>query len=93
MTKKNREKWHPTISDKSVARAAKALVQGEAGPHDQQMFMNWLIETACQTYDEPFDPDNPHITSYVLGRRSVGLAVVKHINLNMKVFEGQGDGS
>lgn len=87
MTNKAKEKWHPTTSNQAVARAARALVEGVAGTDDQQLFMKWLIEVACQTYDEPFDPDNQHVTSYVLGRRSVGLAVVKHINMTQAVFE------
>lgn len=93
MTKNKREIWHPTVSDKRVARAARALAEGVAGTDDQQLFMNWLINTACHTYDEPFQPDNQNVTNYILGRRSVGLAVVKHINMSMKVFEGQDDGS
>mgnify|MGYP001003667475 CR=1 FL=1 len=39
--------------------------------------LDWIINQACQTYDDPFAPGQPDVKDYVLGRRSVGLAIIK----------------
>ncbi len=82
-----REIWHPPLYTKEVTRAVQALAQGTAGPGDQQRALKWIIETACLTYDEPFRPGTPDVIDYMLGRRSVGLAIVKLIKLQPeKIF-------
>ena len=76
-----REVWHPPLYNKEVMRAVQALATGTAGPGDQQKALNWIIETACLTYDEPFRPCSPDVINYMLGRRSIGLAIVKLLKL------------
>lgn len=79
--------------DEQVAYVVQALVRGEANEGQQKQFLEWLVHKACDTYGEPFDPDNARLTDYQLGRRSVGLAVVKHINANIgKLKEAKADG-
>ena len=68
---------------KDAAYAIQALARGEATPEQQKFALKWLTEDACQTYDEPFTPDNARVTDYRLGRRAVGLAIVKHINISL----------
>lgn len=84
---KRKELWHPTQSDVAVAQAIQNMATGTASEAQQKAVLDWLITTACQTYEEAFVPDNPRVTDYVLGRRSVGLAIVKHLHLNTAAFK------
>ena len=61
-----------------------ALAQGKASSTQQQRALDWIIKKASATYDEPFRPGRPDLVSYMLGRRSVGLAIVKLLNLKIK---------
>jgi hypothetical protein len=86
--RKRREPWHPPQYDKADVGAIQALARGEAQPHQQKRVLDWIVNTAAQTYDEPYRPDSPDMVSYLLGRRSVGLAIVKLMKLNIaKVFK------
>lgn len=105
MTK--REMWHPPLYDKPDAVAVQALARyaqlalvppqpGEEvvppSPEQVKRVLDWLINGACATYDEPFLPGQEDVRNYMLGRRSVGLAVVKLMKLNIgKVFHGKDD--
>lgn len=83
---KRKELWHPAQSDIPVAQAIQNMAAGKASEAQQKAVLDWLINVACQTYEEPFTPDNARVTDYVLGRRSVGLAIVKHLHLNIAAF-------
>lgn len=78
-------KAHPGLVplDQKAAYAAQAMARGEATDSQQQYFLDWLINIAAGTYDEPFDPESQNVTDYRLGRRAVGLAVVKHLNVKI----------
>jgi hypothetical protein len=39
--------------------------------------LDWIILHAAQTYDEPFSPGQPDVANYVMGRASVGRAIIK----------------
>ena len=79
--KPKREIWHPPPYGKEDVRAIQALAQGTAGKTEQHRALKWIIETACLTYDEPFRPESSDVITYMLGRRSVGLAIVKLLSL------------
>ena len=64
------------------------MARGEATDLQQKAILDWLIKQACQTYDEPFMPDNARVTDYLLGRRSVGLAIVKHLTISPAKLAG-----
>lgn len=83
---KRREYWHPPDYDKETVRAIQALANGTAGETDQQRVLNWIINVAAATYDEPFRPGQPDAVNYMLGRRSVGLAIVKLLKLKPEVL-------
>ena len=83
--------WHPVELDDRAAYAVQALAKGEATDAQQKFFLDWLIKEACQTYEEVFVPDNQRVTDYVAGRRSVGLALVKHVNVRPDKLSKQGD--
>lgn len=68
-------------------RAIQALAQGDASKAEQQRALDWIINKACGTYDEPFRPDSADTVNYLLGRRSVGLAIVKLMKLKPEIFD------
>ena len=88
-----REHWHPPLYDKKDVRAVQAVASYAAGAEepptaqDCKRFLDWLIHTACATYDEPFRPSADDVRCYMLGRRSVGLAMVKMMNLKPEIFD------
>lgn len=75
--------YGPAPWDEADAFAIKALIAGNANDAQQRRAIDWIINRACQTYDEPFIPDNPRATDYLLGRRSVGLQIVKLANVSL----------
>jgi hypothetical protein len=97
---KHREAWHPPqydperrkaglagSFDKEDIRALQALAQGIASEADQKRSLDWIIRTAAATYDEPFRPGSSDTVNYMLGRRSVGLAIVKLLSLKPEIFK------
>lgn len=63
------------------AFAIKAVAKGEATEAQQQRALQWIIQAAAMTYDETFVPGQPDVSNFLAGRRSVGLQVVKLINV------------
>ena len=78
--------WKPTPYGEEEAGAAKALFRGEAKPHQQQLFLDWLINIASGTYDESYRPgeEGRRDTDYALGKANVGRTVVKMIKVNIQ---------
>ena len=91
---RRKEYWHPPEWTPEVVRSAQIIENfARTGDKDNaptalncQQFLDWLINVACGTYDEPFRPDNQDAVNYMLGRRSVGLAVVKLLKLKPDKF-------
>lgn len=50
-------------------------------PWEVKRALDWIIHRAAQTYDDPFTPGQPDVAQYVMGRRSVGLQIVKLMRL------------
>ena len=86
-----KERWHPPEYDIKDIRAIQAIAQGTASETEQKHALDWIINTASATYDEPFRPGEHDVTDYMLGRRSVGLAVVKMIKLKADLFRKEGE--
>lgn len=82
-----RELWHPPQYSVEDIRAAQAVADGTASETDQKRFLKWVIEVAAATYDEPFRPNTQDTIAYMLGRRSVGLAIVKLLKLKPGALE------
>ncbi len=89
--KRQREHWHPPDYVEEDVRAIQSLVQGDATPDEQQRALRWIIEQAAAVYDEPFRPGNADTVAYMLGRRSVGLAIIKLMKLSTRVFDQEED--
>ena len=86
MAGKRREFWHPPDYTRTIAYAIQALSQGNANDGQQKIALDWIIRVAAATYDEPFRPGQPDVRDYMLGRRSVGLAIVKLLNLKPEII-------
>ena len=72
--------WLPAAYDKYDVAALQALATGTANEHQQQRALKWIVETACGTYDLPWQPGGPdgaRATDFANGKRFVGLQVVK----------------
>jgi hypothetical protein len=99
MTKPNREPWHPPVYEKQDVRAIQALAEYAAGtgvapsPSECKRALDWIIHNACGTYDEPFRPGDGSVRDYLLGRRSVGLAIIKLMYLKPRIFDNEQGGS
>jgi hypothetical protein len=74
-------KW---IINRKVAHAIRAVENGTASDTQQKFFLRWLVQMACQTYDDPFQPGKADLTNYYLGRQSIGKLVVMHLRAKLK---------
>ncbi len=93
--------WHPPDYDKQDIRAIQSIAAWAAAEPDEhgvvlaepptsqdcKHALDWLINKACGTYDEPFRPNDTDAVFYMLGRRSVGLAIVKLMKLKPEIFK------
>jgi hypothetical protein len=56
---------------------------------DVKRVMDWIVIEAAGTFDEPFVAGREDVTSYLLGRRSVGLAIVTAMKVKPEILEGR----
>ena len=90
-----REIWHPPLYEQADIRAIQALTEYAAGtgappsPTECMRALDWIINSAAATYDEPFRPGQPDAVAYMLGRRSVGLALVKAMKLKPGILDSE----
>lgn len=85
-----RQIWHPPEWDKADAIALQTLAAYASGAEalppsaaQCQRVLDWIVYKAASTYDEPFRPGQPDVRDYMLGRRSVGLAIVKLLKIKI----------
>ena len=95
-----REIWHPPEYTKESIRAvqtitawANAVPDSKGVIHEQpptsrdcKIFLDWIIIEASGTYDEPFRPGAQDQVMYMLGRRSIGLGLIKQMKLKPEIF-------
>jgi hypothetical protein len=101
VARQEREVWHPPSYEAEDIRAIQALAIYAQGavrpwppgdepppptPSEVKRALDWIVTVAAATYDEPFRPGQPDVRDYMLGRRSVGLAIVKLMQLKPEVF-------
>lgn len=101
MPASKREPWHPAEYEPADIRAIQALAiyakSADVPPHpgedpptltpiEARRALDWIVKTAAGTYDEPFRPGSADTIAYLLGRRSVGLAIVKLMSLKPEVI-------
>ena len=80
--------WGPCSYEPEDTRALQHLAADGGGleeepptPEEVKRALDWIIHKACSTYDDPFRPGEPDVRDYMLGRRSVGLAIIKQLVL------------
>ncbi len=83
---RKREIWHPPLYEQADMRAIQAIAEGVASPEDQKRGLDWIVMSACATYEDPFTPGQSDVRDYILGRRSVGLAIVKMMKLKVGIL-------
>lgn len=77
--------WKPTPFEPPDAAAFQALARGNATADQQKRALDWLVKNACRTYDLSFRPGEVgrRDTDFAEGRRSVGLEIVKLVNIKI----------
>lgn len=82
-TQKVRAPWLPTAYDIADAGGLQALQRGDATPDQQKRTLDFVIVQLCGTYEQTFYPgaDGQRNSDFAQGRRTVGLEIVKLLNL------------
>lgn len=70
----------------SDVAAVQAIAMGTATPDQQINGMNWIVRTACMTYDETFHPESERASAFMQGRRFVGLKLVLMFNASVNAL-------
>lgn len=84
--------WAPAEWEEDDAKALKSLQAGNASDVQQRRALAWIINKAAATYDEPFVAGDARTTDYLLGRRNVGLQIVKLLNVKLGALQKVKDG-
>lgn len=69
------------------AKALKSLYNGTADADQQKRALNWIINAAAATYDQPFRPGRDGQTEFACGRQFVGQQIVKLINVDLLAIQ------
>ena len=72
----------PALYEIPDIASVQALATGTATPDQQKRALDWVINSACGTYDLEYRSDaRDH--AFTSGRRFVGLQIVKMLKLNV----------
>lgn len=84
--------WKPPEIEAADAAAFQALAKGMASSEQQKRALDWLVKKACRTYDLSYRPgeEGRRDTDFAEGQRSVGLQVVKLLNMKIGLLTGRG---
>ena len=93
MAHKSRQIWHPADYDIKDIRAIQALADGNASDEQQKRALDWIINKAAGTYEDPIIADDPHgrIGAFMNGRASVGRQIIKLMKLKADLFRKEGE--
>lgn len=70
--------------DARVASAIQAWTSGKDVPANAaKLAWDYTIRVLCATYDQSYRPEKPHDTTFVEGRRFVGLQLLKLRDLDL----------
>lgn len=78
-----RERWLPADWELADANAIQALGRGDASAEQQQRALSVIVEKLAGTYEHTFVPGAQDQTTYLEGRRSVGLQIVKLLKVDL----------
>jgi len=85
--------WKPAAFEPADAGAFQALARGNATMEQQKRALDWLVKRACRTYDLSYRPgeDGRRDTDFAEGQRSIGLQVVKLLNVKIGLLTARSD--
>lgn len=83
MSTKPRERWLPAEWELADAAAIQALARGDAEASQQKRALTVIVEKLAGTYEHTFVPGAQDQTTYLEGRRSVGLQIVKLLKVDL----------
>lgn len=66
------------------AAALQALQRGTADADQQKRALDWIIRNGAATYQETFQPDGERHSSFMQGRRAVGLKIVELLSVSTR---------
>lgn len=69
-----------------VPAAMQAFQNGEATEHQQKLLFEWIVRSACATYEQTFIPGDPHGSAFMDGRTFAGQQILKMTRLNPGAF-------
>jgi len=75
--------------EKADVSAFQALEKGEATPDQQKRALAWLINVGSMSYEDVYDRDSERDSTFMNGRRFVGLRVVKMLRINLLAFRSK----
>jgi hypothetical protein len=85
--------WAPAPYDNRIVGAMQAIASGRDVPgYLAKIALDWIIDTACGTYDMSYRPQSDRDTAFAEGKRHVGNQIIKMIKLNpvaMKETDGR----
>lgn len=67
----------PALYDAPTIAAVKALYAGTANASQQKLALEWILMDVCGVRNEQFVAGQPDVTSFLMGRRNVGLQIVR----------------
>ena len=83
------EPWQPAHWDDTDALAIQALERGTASDSQQQHALKFIVEVLAGTFDDPFRPgaEGSRLTDYALGKRHVGLQIIKLLKVKLSALK------
>ncbi|WP_298704652.1 hypothetical protein [uncultured Variovorax sp.] len=91
-----RDPWTPAQPSKAVHYALTNLQNGTASDVQQKLALDWILNAAARTYDQPFRPggaDGARATDFSAGMMFVGQQIVRALKLDPQTLEGPAHGA
>jgi len=86
-TKPAKPLWAPSDYRSYDVECVQAVAEGRATEQMQKDAMAFIVKVVCQTYQNQFSPGpSSRETDYCLGKRAVGLELVKFISFTPGVI-------
>lgn len=86
MKKPATQPWHPAPYEEADVYAIKALVAGVASEGQQKRALDWIVNTLCGTYDQPYRPGDggDRDTVFACAKMHIGQQIVKLTKIVLK---------
>ena len=82
--------WKPAEWEPADCEAMQALSRGEANADQQRRALDWIINVAAETYDQPYRSDadgGARDTAFACGRMFVGQQIRKLVVMPREIKE------